>query len=255
MDSIVSPLGFGTLLFLAVLPFWSKLPRLLRAIVIASACLLLVMTTPLGANALIRLHETGIEAAQACPSPAPTTVVLLSGGTASPPRDENDYRSLGATSLQRLFSAVELYQTQHATTFVIVGTSGFAAPDSIIMANLARQLGIPDSAVRVETRSLTTWQNARLTAELSPPVARRIWLVTSALHMSRSVYAFQQAGFEACAWPAYSLYRGPAGLGYLLPRGAAAAKAEDALHEIFGELAYRLGFHGRTDYAAAPEEK
>jgi uncharacterized SAM-binding protein YcdF (DUF218 family) len=249
MESIVSPLGFGTFLFLLAALTWRRLPRVGRRAVIALAAILFILTTPLGANGLVRLNEARIGSAATCAAPAPSTIVLLSGGTAEPPDELGDYASLAASSLHRLFSAVELYRKVGASELVIVGTSGFATADADIMAGLAGKLGIEPGHVRVEDRSLTTWQNAELTAGLEPPVARRIWLVTSALHMPRSLYAFRKAGFDPCAWPAYSLYRGPAGLGYLVPRGSATAKAEDALHEIFGEIAYRFGFYGRGDPA------
>ncbi|HEX5121655.1 MAG TPA: YdcF family protein [Rhodanobacteraceae bacterium] len=254
MESIVSPLGFGTFLLVLAALTWRRLPRGARIVVLALAAVLFILTTPFGANALVRLNEARIGSAATCAAPTPTTIVLLSGGTAEPPHGLDDYGALGASTLHRLFAALDLYKSAGADELVIVGTSGYEAADADIMARLAAKLGVAPEHLRVEDRSLTTWQNAELTAALEPKVARRIWLVTSALHMPRSLYAFRQAGFEACAWPAYSLYRGPAGPGYVVPRGTATAKAEDALHEIFGEIAYRLGFYGRRTPARAGDD-
>lgn len=251
MESIVSPLGFGTFLLALAALGWRRLPRIARGVVVAIAVVLFILTTPVGANALVRLNEARIGSAAVCAAPAPGTIVLLSGGTAQPPENLDDYGALGASTLHRLFAAVDLYKSVGADELVIVGTSGYAAADADIMARLAAKLGIAAENLRVEDRSLTTWQNAELTAALEPRIARRIWLVTSALHMPRSLYAFREAGFDPCAWPAYSLYRGPAGLGYVVPRGTATAKAEDAIHEILGEAAYRLGFYGRRNPAGA----
>jgi uncharacterized SAM-binding protein YcdF (DUF218 family) len=248
--TLLSPLGLGALLFVFAVLFWRWLGRVARVGLVAIGAILLALSTPLGANALIRLQEMRAPAADAC-TPAPDTIVVLAGGTAHPPRDANDFAALNAASLQRLFAAVALYDAGRGTTLAIVGTSDYDVPDSEVMAALATRLGVPRAAIRVETSSLTTWQNAERAAALSPPIARRIWLVTSAVHMPRALYAFRAAAFDPCAWPAYSQYRGPGGLAYLLPYGGAAAKAEDAIHEIAGEIAYRLGL--RADHEVPAE--
>ncbi|MBS0568150.1 MAG: YdcF family protein [Proteobacteria bacterium] len=241
---LLSPLWLGGLLFVLGVALWHRLRRRLRIAVVVAGGLLLALVTPLVADALILWQESRAPSPQECASP-PDAIVVLSGGMVSPPRDVQDFAALGTTSLRRLFAAVELFGSRHVTTFTVVGNSDYDIPQSEIMAELAVRLGVPRAAVRVETRSLTTWQNAVNAAALAPPLARRIWLVTSAVHMPRALYAFRAAGFEPCAWPAHSQYRAPEGpLTYLLPDASAARKAEDAIHEIVGEIAYRLGLHG-----------
>jgi uncharacterized SAM-binding protein YcdF (DUF218 family) len=166
---------------------------------------------------------------------------VLAGGMPLPPRDASDFRALGIDSLRRLIAAVNLFDERKATTLAIVGTSEYDIAESDVMSALALRLGVPAAAIRVEPHSTTTWQNATFAAALEPPLARRIWLVTSALHMPRALYAFHEAGFDACAFPAYTQHQGPDGLAYLLPYGASETKAEDAIHEIVGEIGYRLG--------------
>lgn len=205
-----------------------------------AAALLLVLTTPLGANALVALQEARAPAAAACAGPPPQAIVLLSAGVTRRPQDERDYAVLDLASLQRLLGAVELQRAHAALPLLIVGSSGWRIANSTLMASLARDLGIDATLLRVETRSRTTWQNAQDSARLQPPLPQRIWLVTSRLHMPRALFAFRAAGFEPCAWPVDSRYEGFRGLGYLLPSGSATVKAEQALHELVGEAAYRL---------------
>lgn len=213
---------------------WMGRPVLILASVLA------VTTTPLGANALVWLQEARAPAASACSGPPPSTIVVLSGGVATAPDAEDDFGALELASLQRLFGAIALYRRLDSPQLVIIGTSGRAFADSRIMAALARQLGVADATLRVETASLNTWQNAQASATLVPPLPQRIWLVTSALHMARAAYAFRTAGFEVCPLAVHSRYQPFDGLGYLIPNGSATVKAEEALHELVGDVAYRM---------------
>jgi uncharacterized SAM-binding protein YcdF (DUF218 family) len=110
------------------------------------------------------------------------------------------------------------------------------------MARFAEQLGVPGAAITLETRSHSTWQNAEFVAGLVPEPDRRIWLVTSALHLPRAIYAFEQAGFTICAWPAELRFAKAHSIGYYLPSTAALDKVDAVLHEVFGEAAYRMGW-------------
>ncbi|HEY6943405.1 YdcF family protein, partial [Dokdonella sp.] len=155
---------------------------------------------------------------------------------------------LGLASVQRLLGAVALQRSLGKIPLAIVGTSGRGVADSRILASLARDLGADASTLRIETASLNTWENAQASARLAPALPRRIWLVTSSLHMARALVAFRAAGFDACAYPVQPRYHGPDHLGYLLPTGSATMKSEDALHELVGEIVYRVrAWHAMRD--------
>jgi uncharacterized SAM-binding protein YcdF (DUF218 family) len=223
---------------------WTRVRRLCAVL----AAMLVVLTTPFGANALVRLQESRAPSAAACTGAPPQAIVLLSGGLAARPRDEHDYAALGLASLQRLLGAVALQRSAAPLPLVIVGTSDRGVADSLILADLARSLGVDPATLQMESVSLNTWQNAQATARLAPKVPQRIWLVTSTLHMARALFAFREAGFDACAYPVQPLYQAFDGLGYLLPTGTAAVKADEALHEIIGEVVYRLrAWHARGE--------
>lgn len=214
--------------------------RRVRMLCAGAAAVLVVLTTPLGANALVGVQEARAPAPRECSGPPPQAVVVLSGGLVAHPHDEHDYAALGLASIQRLLGAVELQRSLGKVPLAIVGTSDRGVADSLILARLARDLGVDASTVQVETVSLNTWQNAQASARLAPALPRRIWLVTSSLHMARALVAFRAAGFDACSYPVQPRYHAPDNPGYLLPTGSATMKAEDALHELVGELAYRL---------------
>lgn len=250
---MLSPLRLIVVLILLWLVARRWLPRSARMLLLVPGCILVLLTTPLGANFLVRIQESRAPGALECAGPEPTTIVLLSGGLTRVPRNGTDYAALNAASLDRLFAAVDLYRRLPAAQLVIVGTSGHAFADSDIMASLARRLGVADTALRVEDRSLTTWENAYETARLVPPLPQRIWLVTSALHMARAFMTFDRAGFVPCAWASHSDYIAVDGWGYFVPLGTAAVKSEQALHEMAGEFVYRLRRGPGTAGAALPK--
>jgi uncharacterized SAM-binding protein YcdF (DUF218 family) len=140
--------------------------------------------------------------------------------------------------VQRLFAALELWQRTPDAHLVIAG-GGRRIPEAVMMAKLAERMGVSSSAIEIETRSRTTWENARNVAALSPAVPKRIWLVSSALHLPRALGAFRAWGFEPCAWPSGSMYV-PFGLnpGYFMPQSSSLTKAELAIHELLGDVVY-----------------
>lgn len=241
VDAILSPLGFGLLLALLLWRLRRRLPRGIWHAGIALEIVCLFLATPFGANTLITLQERRAPQPAACAAPQPSVVVLLSGGVRREPRDALDIGALNAASLQRTLAAAELAKRIQVTDLVVSGASlDRAFAQSTLMIELARQLGIPEAALRAETASLTTWDNAQRVHALDPALPPRIWLVTSALHMPRALIAFRAAGFEACAYPSDFLATSFEGVADFLPSGSAVANSAAVLHEWVGEVVYRL---------------
>ncbi|MGE5187179.1 MAG: YdcF family protein [Acidobacteriota bacterium] len=104
---------------------------------------------------------------------------------------------------ERAAAAAELYRAGGAPLIVASGGVTHGAPraeaDAIAEALLAA--GVPQHAVLVEAASLTTADNARLTAQLlAPRGARRVWLVTQPFHGKRAARLFTSAGLEPRVW-------------------------------------------------------
>ena len=234
-----SPLLYAVVLLILMLVGWRWLPCAVRWAAVIVEVLLFVMTMPLGAWALSRAVLVRLPPANTCAAPVPDTVVVLSAGVSHAPAGAGDFAALNHLSLQRLFAGVAKWRTLPGARLVISGGGYRRIPDAVVMANLAEQMGVPVAAIEVEDRSRTTWQNAQFVAALSPAVPRRIWLVTSALHMPRALGAFRAWGFEPCAAPSglqeTRLHFGP---GVFVPRGDAVLASTLALHELFGEVKY-----------------
>jgi uncharacterized SAM-binding protein YcdF (DUF218 family) len=237
-DFALSPLSWALLVVVVLALAWRHLPRALRWTGVAIEVLLMLSMTPLGANTLVRMIESRVPPSTACKAPVPTTIVVLSGGTEYQPRAAGDFAALSRSSVQRLFAALELWQRTPDAHLVIAG-GGRRIPEAVMMAKLAERMGVSSSAIEIETRSRTTWENARNVAALSPAVPKRIWLVSSALHLPRALGAFRAWGFEPCAWPSGSMYV-PFGLnpGYFMPQSSSLTKAELAIHELLGDVVY-----------------
>jgi uncharacterized SAM-binding protein YcdF (DUF218 family) len=236
---LLSPLSWsvGVALLLALL--WRWLPRALCLFGLAIETALVIAMTPLGANGVVRIIEARVPPARSCTAPLPDTIVVLGAGYSRPPQSPRDFTAANLNSLHRLFAAVELWRRTPRAQLVISGGGSHGIAESTLLASLAAQLGVPPSAIRTETHSHSTWQNARDVAALSPAIPKRIWLVSSALHLPRALAAFRAAGFQPCAWPAESFYIPPdGGFLYYVPQSSSLEKMEEALHELVGGWEY-----------------
>jgi len=114
-------------------------------------------------------------------------VVILGGGAYLSGGFRKHTEASGPT-YARLFNGVRIYKRSGARTLALCG--GY---ESEVMKELALDLGVEESRIITETRSLTTLENASELAKLLPTTEqRRIGLVTSALHMLRSERTFKK---------------------------------------------------------------
>lgn len=236
---LLSPLTWMLLVTLLLVLTWRRLPRSARIVGVALELLALVVMSPFGANALVKTIESRVPPVAACRSPTPDTIVVLSGGAARAPRATDDYAALNADSIRRLVAAIKLWHRTPGARLVISG-GGWRMPEAAVLASLAEQMGVPSTSISEEESSHTTWENARDVAVLSPALPRRIWLVSSALHLPRALGAFRAWGFEPCAWPSGSLYEAPTlRPGYFVPQSSSLDKADAAIHELIGGIIYQ----------------
>lgn len=94
-----------------------------------------------------------------------------------------------------------------------------------------------------EGRSRTTWENAKLSAEvLLPEGIKRVVLVTQAWHMPRAVWSFRKAGFEVVPAPMGFLGTDDNGkpLGGWMPEINAIWRSGQLINEAVGQVGYSL---------------
>jgi len=236
-----SPLSWALVLLVLLALGWHALPGAVRWAGIAIEVLLIALMTPLGAAGVAHLVVARVPPVQSCAAPTPTTIVVLGGGFSYPPRAADDYGSLSTEALQRVFAGVALWQKIPDARLVIAGGGGGRIREAMPMANLAMRMDVPAEVVEIEDQSRNTWQNARNVAALSPPVSKRIWLVSSPMHLPRALDAFRAWGFKPCAWPSGAEKDGfDLWLGALVPQGGAIRRSAIAFHELAGSVEYKF---------------
>lgn len=234
----LSPLFPGIALAVILCLGWRRWPGWLRNLGLTVLLGCYALMTPLVSDALTASLES---TASAPCTITPQAVVVLAGGARADALP-GEYADLNLASLRRLMGGVALWKKQPPDTpLILSGGSGQGhQAESLLMAALAEQLGVPASMIRTETHSTTTWQNAHDLAQLSPAVPHSVWLVTSAMHMSRARHAMQQAGFQTCAAPVDYRHASTHWASALLPDGSSLARSNAALHEIVGLVWYHI---------------
>src|SRR5690606_32839375 len=96
-----------------------------------------------------------------------------------------------------------LYKAGRAPLIIVSGAALEGdVSEAQIMAHALRQRDVPESAIIMESRSLTTYENAIYTAEtLKEHHIHHILLVTPALHMPRAMAVSAKQGASAVAAP------------------------------------------------------
>jgi uncharacterized SAM-binding protein YcdF (DUF218 family) len=113
----------------------------------------------------------------------------------------------GGDTKARTVTAAGLYNDKWASQLIVAGAA--ADPDSISNADQMRHIaieeGVPTTAIRTETTSRDTKENAIKVAETFPEPPERIILVTSPYHQRRAFYQFEAAfpDTEIINYPAY----------------------------------------------------
>lgn len=233
------PLPYAAVGALALALAWKRLPMGWRVGGATVEIGLVLLMTPVVAGLLTRVIAARPASFGACAPPPPDAIVVLAGGFERAARGPDDFGALQKATLQRVFSGVALWHRHPHARLVFAGGGERGVREADAMASLAMQLGVPRAAIQREARSHDTWENARNVAALTPSVPRRIWLVTSPLHMPRALGAFRAWGFDACAAPA-----GPTAIAIphrpsdFIPRANAARNTAHALHELIGGWDY-----------------
>jgi len=204
-------LGFG---IAAIAPLW-----------------LLLCATPAFTQGLQRWLEGQYDARPPATYPVADAIVVLGGEklsveTPADPDSETDART-------RVGFGYLLFQAGRAPKVFLSG-QGDAQP----MAAILERQGVPAAALRLETASRTTYENARNTAALLRGEGRRtILLVTSPAHMPRAAASFEKQGLRVI--PAPALPPASTRIDPWQPRRAMLWDASHALHEYIGLWVYR----------------
>lgn len=169
-------------------------------------------------------------------------VVVLGGGYNEASPEYGSQGSLMPVAEKRAVYGLELARA-YDLPLLYSGGKGFDATTDGAESEAARRLwlalGFDAKRLAIETASLDTKGNAAGVAAMVK--GRRVLLVTSAMHMPRSILAFQKAGLSAIPAPTdYRAKRSPPAWTDFLPDSSRLEATRFALHEYVGLLYYRL---------------
>ena len=246
------PLGLAAILLLLALLLGRRPERVRWLLVMAFALLFL------GGNRLVMIAAVRSLEAQHPPlgdGLVAQVGVVLGGATRGndPPRPMDEVTEAG----DRLLYAAHLYHTGVVRQLLLSGgtvetqrTSGRAEAEA--MSALLVELGVPPEALLLEDQSRNTYENSVASQLLLDDLRiDEIILITSALHMPRSVALFEARGFTVIPAPTdflvseldWAYYTRPElsiQLLNLAPDASFLHYTSNALKEYVGMLIYRL---------------
>ena len=239
IDAFMLPPLNLLLLSLAGLILWHKKPRIARACVITSFAGLWILSTPFVSTSLLQALESQSYPPNTQSQTADAIVVLCGGTSFSAPEYAED--TVSSASLERLRYAAKLYRD---TGKPILVTGGKPLGNTLSEAQQMRKVMEQEFRTPVtwtEDESDNTFENARYSYRLLQQHGiRRVYLVTHAWHMPRSIKAFQVAGFEVVPAPTAFTTRYQTNLLSFIPKAGALQNSSIFMHELIGQLWYRL---------------
>lgn len=236
VEVLLPPTGLAVLALLAVLSLRGRRGGARRGFASTVLVLLILLGLPAVADSLMASLDPR-EAPDAA-APPPSAIVILSADLVR--TGEAGRYDIGPLTLERERTGAALARR---TGLPVLVTGGLV--DSVLpIAAAMRDSMQADFGVTVrwtEEASTTTWENARFSATpLRADGIGRVYLVTHAWHMRRSLLAFRRAGIEAVAapvradpWPQWRLLD-------FIPRASAWQRSYWAMHEWAGLAWYML---------------
>ncbi len=241
--SFLLPPGiFILLFFLCGIRFLSR-KRWKEGLAICAAALAAwLISTGFFADVLFR----GLEYGYTIPdSPHGDVIVLLGGGVSD---GSPDFSGIGAPNGDMMTRIVTDVRLQKLLGIPVIVSGGRVyesrkRTEAAVVRRFLEDLGVPHEKIIEESKSRNTIENAEYTAVICSKYGyKRPVLVTSAVHMRRSVLSFEKAGMRVLPFPAnFRTWTNKVyGWQDLLPAGFEGCSA--ALHEYLGLLFYKITY-------------
>ncbi|ODS34162.1 MAG: conserver hypothetical protein [Candidatus Scalindua rubra] len=161
-------------------------------------------------------------------------VVVLGGGHTSDP-ELPLISQIGRSSLVRLVEGIRIYRKYPEAKLLLSGGSVFdPIPVAEVMTRVAREIGVSEDDIILESKSKDTKDHARF---IKPIIGSEPFiLVTTASHMPRSMAMFKKNGMNPIASPIGHRVKEGQGLSphSFFPKAGNLSNAEIAIHEYLG---------------------
>jgi uncharacterized SAM-binding protein YcdF (DUF218 family) len=245
LKALFLPPGLFLLALAFALPFGRR--RAKPRLAWCALCVLAATSTPLVSNWTVRslenLHPTPtISALMEAPAASRVqAIVVLGGGIRLGALEDPDQSALNRHSLERVNYAARLHRE---TGLPLLVSGGTIAPASVSEAHVMQRVFKDHYGIDVrwaERNSINTRENAQFSAvKLKRDGITRVLLVTTAMHMPRSVMEFEREGMTVVPAASGFYASGPVTWRALLPGLGGAQGLAYAAHEWVGLLWYKV---------------
>jgi uncharacterized SAM-binding protein YcdF (DUF218 family) len=242
---LLYPPGVTMILLIVAALLWKRRRHLATGLAVFALAHMYLMSIDPVVGALQRPLETWYPALTVDAAPKSDAVVVL-GGYLRPPSGSHKQAELTEAS-DRLLVALELFKAGKAPIVLLTGGNPTmlvkGRPEAQAARALLLELGVPAEAIVIEDQSVNTRENAQFSGPiLAAHGARKLLLVTSALHMPRAVAIFKRAGIDVVPFPTdyQSGWSQPDLIFQWLPEADNISQANKALKEWVGLQVYRL---------------
>lgn len=175
-----------------------------------------------------------------------TAIVVLGGGTNVHALEYDGEDVPGRSTLMRTVYAARLAKQTGLPVYASGGRALSVAKESegAVMRRWLVQFGVPARQAFSEDSSANTWENAtHIKRMLQGKGISRVVLVTTAMHMPRARWCFEQQGLVVIAAPTeYWSQQTPYDARSFLPDADALAGSAKALHEYLGLVWYEMRY-------------
>lgn len=197
------------------------------------------------AHTMRRLLAAGFHPFATADAPDGRTAVVLLGSASITATGWNGdkYSVVNGPATERVLEAVRVYRLIHPQW--VISSGGLSDPrdpneaTGLTMRDALVQLGVPPERIRVETVSRNTHDEAVVIAPILASLrTERVVLVTSDVHMRRSVGTFRAAGIEVVPAIANDSLVPVSWAERVLPSERGLHEADTVAHEVIG-----IGFY------------
>jgi len=218
-------------------------PGFILAVVILYTAASMLPITSIAARALAARYRP-FTASDISPG---TTAVVVLGSVSFTAHDwkENRFSIVDPTGADRVIEAVRVIQLINPQW--VISSGGSVVPDiwnvpsGETMREELVELGVPADRILVETESRTTHEEAVIVARMLKPLnPTNVVIVTTDIHMRRSIGAFRAMGLQPIAAPARRPERHPPWDIVFIPSDTALDDSAAIVHELVGISWYWL---------------
>jgi uncharacterized SAM-binding protein YcdF (DUF218 family) len=238
----------GILISLLVGVLWlgafptSKRPRRFLSFVALAYTLSAIYAIDYGVS---RLLVIGFRPFTASDVPAGRTAIVVLGAGSLTVRDwkGNEYSTVDGSAASRVLEAARVYKLVNPALVISSGgrvrPRDLNVPTAIAMHDALVQLGIPASRIAVQAESRNTHEEASRDAQMLAALnIDHVVLVTSEIHMRRSLGTFRAEGLAAIPAIARDPYRARSWDEWILPGDLGLWMSGSVAHEIIGIVEY-----------------